>query len=152
VFGVLAGLAHMRDAECPVVVDIDADERLADRDRDGDRGRVNGVHEAVGDQFTREQKRIPSGGMPTGRLPDELPCCRRGADVPGEALGLDVLMHARACCRPHRWALLPAASARYRSWPRTRAARDGLSRTLTIAYASLICKSIIEASHNCGRA
>ena len=61
-------------------------KRFADRDRDGDRGRVAGVGQAVGDQFRGEQDRVIGGRMLGGGLPDELPCCRRDPDMPGEGL------------------------------------------------------------------
>jgi hypothetical protein len=41
----------VRDAEGAVIVDIYADERFADRNGDGDLGRVQSVDHAVGDQF-----------------------------------------------------------------------------------------------------
>src|ERR1039457_2697770 len=73
VFGVGAVVAHVRDAEGAVITDIDADEGIADRDRDGDRGRVKGGDKAVSDQFRGEHERLIGGGVPVRRLPDEPP-------------------------------------------------------------------------------
>jgi hypothetical protein len=78
VLGIRAISAHVRDAEGAVITDIDADERFADRDGDGDRGRVEGVDQAVGDQLRGKQERLISSGMTVGGLPDEPPRRSRG--------------------------------------------------------------------------
>jgi hypothetical protein len=111
VFGVRADLAHVRDAEA-VVAEIDADEGLADRDRDGDRDRVEGVPEAVGDQFAASRSTSSAAGCPSAACRTK---CR--ADGASQMCRGNVLVLTCSCtparCCPHRRVPLPAVRVRH---------------------------------------